>query len=76
MTTVNFNRTAGPIARALNSVKSVHCAPPAYRPAHDVKGTTPCTMKACGGTIKYTVRASDGCSTGKCSTRGCLSWSE
>lgn len=76
MTTEAFNRRAGPIAHALNSVKSVHCAPPAYKPVADVKGTTPCTMKACGGTIKYTVRASDGGSTGRCSTAGCLSWSE
>ncbi|MEO8391168.1 hypothetical protein [Polaromonas sp.] len=75
MTTAAFNRTAGPIARALNAVKSVHCAPPTYKPVHDVTSTTPCPL--CKGTIHYTVRASDGLSTGRCRTsRGCLSWSE
>lgn len=74
MTTTIFNRTAGPMARALNAVKSVHCAPPAYKPVENVTSTTPCPL--CKGIIHYTVRASDGGSTGRCRTRGCLSWSE
>lgn len=76
MTTAAFNRTAGSIARALHAVKSVHCQPPAYKPPESATGTTPCTMKGCSGIIKYTVRASDGGTTGRCSTAGCLNWSE
>jgi len=74
MTTAAFNRTAGPIARALNAIKSMHCAPPTYKPLENVSSTTPCPL--CKGTINYTVRASDGGSTGRCSTARCLSWSE
>lgn len=76
MTTPYFNRTAGPQALALNAVKSVHCQPPAYKPAVDIKSTTPCTVKACKGTIRYTVRASDGGTSGRCSSSGCLDWRE
>ncbi len=76
MTTEAFNRTAGPIARALYAVKSVHCAPPAFKPEADVQDTTPCTCKDCKGTIKFTVRASDGRTTGRCSSSGCLNWRE
>lgn len=74
MTTATFNAHVGPRARALNAIKVQHCAPPAYKPQGDVTGKIPCTK--CTGTIKYTVRASDGCTTGRCSTAGCLNWSE
>lgn len=74
MTTPTFNAHVGPRARALNAIKVQHCAPPAYRPNADVKGHTECPK--CKGTIKFTVRASDGGTTGKCSTAGCLNWSE
>jgi hypothetical protein len=76
VTTAAFNRMAGPVARALNAVKSAHCQPPSYKPHQNMAGTTPCTMKACGGTIRYTVRASDGGSAGRCSSSGCLEWRE
>lgn len=74
MTTAIFNAHVGPRARALNAIKQAHCAPPAYRPAHDVRGTTPCPK--CKATIRFTVLASDGRTTGRCSTAGCLEWRE
>lgn len=74
MTTATFNAHVGPRARALNVIKRRHCAPPAYKPEGDVRGQMACTR--CNGTIKFTVLASDGRTTGKCSTTGCLTWSE
>lgn len=76
MTTPYFNRTAGAIARALNAIKTAHCAPPAYKPTEPVAGSNPCTMKGCKGIIKFTVRPSDGGTSGTCTTRGCLDWRE
>lgn len=76
MTTAAFNRTAGPIAQALNVIKRAYCKPPAYKPTADSRGTFRCTVKDCDGTIKFTVRASDGGTTGKCSSAGCLEWRE
>lgn len=74
MTSASFNAMVGPRARALNAIKVQHCAPPAYKPAQDVRGQTPCTK--CKGTVKFTVLASDGRTTGRCSSSGCLNWSE
>lgn len=74
MTTTTFNSHVGPRARALDYIKSKHCAPPAYKPTSDVIGRIACTR--CSGTIKFKVRASDGGTNGRCTTTGCLSWSE
>lgn len=74
MTTTTFRAHAGPRALALNAIKVEHCAPPAYKPAQDVRGQIPCPM--CRGNLKYSVAASDGSSTGRCTTTGCLNWRE
>lgn len=74
MTTQHFNSHVGPRARALNAIRSVHCAPPAYKPAQNVKGEIACTK--CKAPLKFTVPASNGSTTGRCSTAGCLDWRE
>lgn len=74
MTRATFNAHVGPRAQALNAIKVQHCAPPAFKPAQDVRGNIECPK--CKGTIKFTVRASDGGTAGRCSTAGCLNWRE
>lgn len=74
MTTASWNAQAGPCARALNVIKTQYCAPPAYKPEADVKGQIACTK--CKGRLKFTVLASSGLTTGRCSSAGCLKWSE
>ncbi len=74
MTTARFNRMASYTAQALNKIKRQHCQPPAYKPPQDVRGQMGCTR--CPGTLKYTVRASDGLCSGRCTTTGCLNWSD
>ena len=74
MTTALFNAHVGPRSRALNVIKTQHCAPPAYRPDSDVKGQIACTK--CKAPLKFTVLASNGSTTGRCSTAGCLTWRE
>lgn len=74
MTTSTFRAHVGPRALALNTIKVEHCAPPTYKPAQDVRGQIPCP--ACRGSLKFTVAASDGSSTGRCTTTGCLNWRE
>lgn len=76
MTTTRFNQMASPQALALNAIKTVHCQPPAYKPTKDSSGSTPCTFKGCRGMIKFKVRASDGGTSGRCSSAGCLTWTE
>jgi hypothetical protein len=74
MTTARFNAQAGPTARALDVIKTQHCAPPAFKPVADVKGEIACTK--CRRPLRFTVLASSGRTTGRCSTLGCLNWSE
>lgn len=74
MTTATFRTQAGPCARALNVIKVEYCAPPAFKPAQDVRGSIPCPK--CKSTLKFTVSASNGATTGRCTTHGCLNWME
>lgn len=72
MTTQAFADRMGPIAAALNAVKTQHCAPPNYRPAAPVASHMTCPR--CGSRLNYTV-ATSGMTNGRCVAAGCLSWS-
>jgi hypothetical protein len=74
LTTALWNSQVGPRARALDAIKSKHCAPPTYEPAADTKGHIECPK--CRKSLKFTVLASNGCTTGRCATAGCLAWRE
>lgn len=74
MTTAAFMSHAGPRSQAMNTIKVEYCAPPAYKPAQDVRGFIPCPK--CRGTLNFTVLASNGATTGRCTTAGCLHWME
>lgn len=74
MTTATFNRQAGAIARAMSAVRSQHCQPPSYRPAAPVRASMRCA--ACGGLLNFTASAIDGRTSGRCSSAGCIRWSE
>lgn len=73
MTTATFSRLAGPTARAMAAVRTEHCRPPSYRPAAAVRGTMRCH---CGGILNFTVSPIDGRTSGRCSSAGCIRWSE
>lgn len=74
MTTATFNRQSGAIARAVAAVRTAHCPPPTYRPAAAVRASMRCA--ACGGLLTYTASAIDGRTSGRCSSAGCIRWSE
>lgn len=42
MTTARFSALAGPTSRAIATVRSAHCQPPAYRPAEPVASHMNC----------------------------------
>ena len=73
MTTQRFNALAGPTALAMAAVKGEHCQPPTYRPAQAVSGSVACPK--CGGRLQFTV-APSGISTGRCTSAGCVRWTE
>lgn len=73
MTTTRFNSMAGPTARAMAAVKGVHCLPPTYRPAQAVAGSISCPK--CGGRLAFSV-ATNGISTGRCSSINCVRWTD
>lgn len=74
MTTPGFGAFSGAVARAIAAVRAQHCQPPTYRPASAVRGTIRCAR--CGGNLTYTASAIDGRTTGRCSSAGCIRWSE
>lgn len=74
MTREAFANMVGPRARALDAIKSKHCAPPAYKPLADTQGHIECPK--CRKPLKFTVLASNGNTTGRCATAGCLTWRE
>ena len=58
-------------ARALNIIRTAHC--PEFYPAQPVRGQIACT--ACQQRLNFTVFTS-GATVGRCTTAGCLNWSE
>lgn len=74
MTRPGFIALSGATARAMAQVRQQHCQPPTFRPAETARGTIRCT--ACRGNLTYTASAVDGRTTGRCSTAGCLKWSD
>ncbi len=61
----------GATAQALYVIRTVHC--PEFRPAKPVTGQITCT--ACNQRLNFTV-FTNGATTGRCTTSGCLKWSE
>lgn len=72
MTTQAFVALMGPTIKALNAVKTQHCAPPAYRPAAPVEAHMDCPR--CGSRLNYTV-ATTGMTSGRCVAASCIKWS-
>lgn len=74
MTTAQFTALRPKIQAALVHVKTKYCAPPAFKPAADVKASMACPK--CGSSLTYTVAASSGASSGNC-VAGCgVKWSD
>jgi hypothetical protein len=67
MTTAQFSRNLGQVARAMAQVNSQH------KPGLDVAGVIPCPK--CGSGLKFTV-LSNGLQRGQCAAAGCLRWSQ
>lgn len=74
MTTARASALLSATARAMAEVKTRHCPAPTYRPAAAVRASTRC--QKCGGVLTYSVSSIDGRSTGRCSSAGCITWSE
>ena len=74
MTRQHARALLGATARAMAEVKNLHCPAPTYRPATAVRAAIRCTT--CGGLLTYTASSIDGRTTGRCSSAGCISWSE
>ncbi len=74
MTRPSFGAFSSAVARAQAAVRSQHCQPPLFRPAQTKQGTIRCTK--CGGNLTYTASAIDGRTTGRCSSVGCVNWSD
>lgn len=74
MTTRGFGAFSSAVARAMAEVRRQHCAPPHFRPAQTTQGTIRRTK--CGGNLTYTASAIDGRTTGRCSSVGCVNWSD
>lgn len=70
MTTSTFNALAGATARAMAAVHALHPKPP----ERQVRASIRCTK--CGGLLTYGVSAVDGRTHGRCSSAGCVRWSE
>lgn len=72
MTTARFSALAGPTSRAIATVRSAHCQPPAYRPAEPVASNMNCPK--CGSRLNFTVTA-EGNTSGRCVAVACIRWS-
>ena len=68
-------RTASmsPLSRALATIKTQHCAPPAWRPAERVTSHMRCPR--CGSRLNFTVETT-GKTSGRCVTAECIRWSD
>lgn len=73
MTTAAWNVLAPHIRAALTTVKTEHCQPPEFRPAADIRAAMACPK--CKGRLNFTVSHTSGLSTGRCSSSGCVQWS-
>lgn len=74
MTTPGFGAFSSAVARAMSEVRSQHCKPPTFRPAETARGTIRCTR--CGGNLTFTASAIDGRTSGRCSSSGCIKWTD
>lgn len=72
MTTANFLRLQPMIGAALAIVKNTHCAPPAFKPDVDVASSITCP--ACKSHLPYTVSASNGLTSGRCTAACGVKW--
>lgn len=72
MTTAAFTKLMGPTIKALNTVKTKHCAPPNYAPPEPVASHMDCPR--CGSRVNFTV-STTGSSSGRCVAAGCIKWS-
>lgn len=73
MTTARFNKLRPFVTRALTHVKTTYCAPPNFAPVVPVRDGR-MTCPKCEGTLRFTVAAASGKSTGRC-TCG-VAWAE
>lgn len=74
MTREIFSQLASATARAQAQVRSMHCQPPTFMPPAPVRASIRCTK--CGGLLNYTVSAVASRTTGRCSSAGCITWSD
>jgi len=74
MTREHTSALLGATARAMAEGRNLHCPAPAYRPAAAVRAST--RYPKCCGLLTYTASSIDGRTTGRCSSAGCINWSE
>jgi len=74
VTTPGFGAFSSAVARAMAEVRKQHCQPPHYRPAQTQRGSIRCTK--CRGLLTFTVSAVDGRTSGRCTSVGCIKWTD
>lgn len=74
MTTPGFGAFSSAVARAKNEIFRQHFDPKTLRPAETVKASMQCVR--CGGLFIYTASAIDGRMSGRCSSAGCIRWTD
>jgi hypothetical protein len=74
MTTPGFGAFSSAVAQTKAAIFRQHFDQKTLRPADTVKASMRCIR--CGGLLTYTASATDGRMTGRCSTAGCLEWSD
>ncbi|CAN7458609.1 hypothetical protein LJR099_003086 [Variovorax paradoxus] len=74
MTTPGFGAFSSAVARAKTEIFRRHFDPTTLRPAETVKASIRCIR--CGGLFAYTASAVDGRMSGRCSSAGCIKWTD
>lgn len=74
MTRPHFLAQTSAIVNAKAAIYRAHRCDPVTPPAQSLKSSTRCP--SCRGLLQYTVSSIDGRTTGRCSSAGCLRWSD
>ena len=74
MTTPGFGAFSSAVAKAKTEIFRRHFDPTTLRPTESVKASMRCIR--CGGLFTYTASAVDGRMSGRCSSAGCINWTD
>jgi hypothetical protein len=74
MTTPGFGAFSSAVARTRNEIFRRHFNPATLLPTETVKASMQCLR--CGGLFTYSASAINGRMTGRCSSAGCIKWTD